>query len=36
VSDPEFGAMTARIWSLLRKESLASMRGQQHTTDPDG
>jgi NitT/TauT family transport system ATP-binding protein len=36
VSNPEFGTMTARIWSLLRKESLVAMRGQQHTTDSDG
>jgi NitT/TauT family transport system ATP-binding protein len=31
VSDPGFGAINARLWSLLRKESLLSMRGQQRS-----
>jgi NitT/TauT family transport system ATP-binding protein len=36
VSDPGFGAINARIWSLLRKESLLSMRGQQPSIQTHG
>jgi len=36
VSDPQFGAINAHIWTLLRKESLLSMRGQQGSAENRG
>jgi NitT/TauT family transport system ATP-binding protein len=36
VSDPGFGAINAHIWSLLRKESLLSMSGQQRSIETHG
>jgi NitT/TauT family transport system ATP-binding protein len=36
VSDPAFGPITAHLWTLLRKESLVSMRGQQGSAESGG